>query len=372
MRILLVTDQYAPAIGGIETLLRQVARELADRGHALEVLTGSQAQARDRRQQIDGITVHRVDLVRALSRRDPFAVATERARARAVVDAFRPDLIHAHDAGPVLWAVAGRGTPTLITIHTSLGIYEHSQIAPMARQIGACDWVTCVSQAVLDEVVAVAPSVAPRASVIVNGVPVGPLPPAPSRVTRRIAAVGRMAPSKGFDVLVRAFALIAAHDPRVELELIGDGPARAEIAALVDRLGLTRRVAMPGTIRHRDVADVLARASVVAIPSRWEGMPLVALEAGRAARPVVATPVQGLGEVVIDQVTGLLVPVDDAAALAGALAELLDDPDRAAALGAEGHARVTAEYSLGTAVAAYEALYAELATDRASAAAPAH
>lgn len=364
MRVVLVTNQYAPVIGGIENLLRQLAPHLRARGHDVAVLTGTHRDAQERRAEVDGIPVFRSDLVRAVARRDPFAIAQERKAAQAVIGELAPDVIHAHDCGPLLWAIADSGPPVLATLHVGTALFETAQFAPIARQLSRCDWLTAVSRTVADEAVELVPTLAGRISVVTNGVAVPPEPPAADPAAHRVVAAGRMAPQKGFDVLLRAFAALAATDDRAELVIVGGGSQRAELEALAAELGVADRVEMPGPARHADMPGVFASASVVAIPSRFEGMPLVALEAGLAARPVVATPVQGLGEVVVDGETGLLVPPEDPAALAAALTELLDDPDRAARMGRAARRHVIANCSLDAMTGEYETLYARLAGGR--------
>jgi glycosyltransferase involved in cell wall biosynthesis len=174
-----------------------------------------------------------------------------------------------------------------------------------------------------------------------------------------------MTEQKGFDVLLRALPAVLRVEPSAELMLVGDGPLRAELEALVDELGLRSAVTMPGALRHEDMAELLASASLVAIPSRWEGMPLIALEAAAAGRAVVATPVQGLADVVVDGETGVLVPPERTEPLAAALSGLLTDPSRAAALGAAARRRVVERFSLEQAVDAYDDLFSDLLGSRA-------
>lgn len=360
MRILLISNQYAPVVGGIEVLLRQLVPELRGRGHELTVLTSAHQTAPDRRYEVEGVTVHRLDLVRAIVRRDPLAIARGRQEALAVLAECAPDLIHAHDIGPYLWATIGRGVPTLTTLHIGLASVGTEQHGVLCKLLPKSAWVTGVSRAVVDEAVALVPEIADRVSVIENGLPASPHPKPPDPTRRRVVAAGRMVPQKGFDVLLRAFAEVVRRVPDAELVLVGDGPSANDLRALTSELGIAGSVVMPGAVRHADMPAVLALASVVAIPSRHEGMPLIALEAAAAGRAVVATPAQGLADVVVDGATGMLVPREDPAALADALTGLLGDPARAARQGAAGRAMVTERYSLAAAADAYDVLYRQL------------
>jgi len=155
-----------------------------------------------------------------------------------------------------------------------------------------------------------------------------------------LLAVCRLAPQKGLETAVRALPSI----PRATLLVLGDGPERATLEALADSLGVRDRLLLPG--RVGDVAALYRRATVVVHPARWEGFGLAMLEAMLAAKPVVAARAGSAPELVEHDRTGLLVPVDDPAALAEAVASLLADPDRAQAMGRAGEERARTEFSV--------------------------
>jgi glycosyltransferase involved in cell wall biosynthesis len=121
--------------------------------------------------------------------------------------------------------------------------------------------------------------------------------------------------------------------------------------------------------RRSDVPDLLEACDVFALPSRLEGLGVAALEAMARGRPVVASAVGGLAETVVSEATGLLVPPEDPAALAAALARLIEDPTLARRLGAAGAKRVAEHFRAEQMVGAYEALYREILAERARSAA---
>jgi glycosyltransferase involved in cell wall biosynthesis len=153
--------------------------------------------------------------------------------------------------------------------------------------------------------------------------------------------VGRLVEQKGVDVAVRA---LAAFPDDVRLAVLGDGPERPRLETLARESGVADRVLLPG--RVGDVAAWLRAAELVLHPVRWEGFGLAVLEAMLAERPVVASAVSAVPELVVDGETGLLVPPGDAEALAAAAAELLADPDRGARMGAAGLHRARTEFSV--------------------------
>lgn len=145
-----------------------------------------------------------------------------------------------------------------------------------------------------------------------------------------IGAVTRLYPVKGIDVLLDAFAIVVRRVPRARLLIVGDGPLRAALEARARTLGVAPRTFFAG---HRaDVATHYRLFAVTAMPSREEGMPMAAIESIAAGTPLVASREGGLSEVVADGRSGLMVPVDDAPALADALVRLLSDDGLAAHL----------------------------------------
>jgi glycosyltransferase involved in cell wall biosynthesis len=169
--------------------------------------------------------------------------------------------------------------------------------------------------------------------------------PADARV---LLCVARLAEQKGVDVAVRAMAQIREREPRAVLVVLGEGPERPRLSG--------EGVYLPG--RVGDVAAWYRRAELLVHPARWEGFGLALLEAMLAGKPVVATRVSSAPEIVADGETGLLVPPDDATALAEAVGSLLADPARAAAMGGAGLARARSEFSVAKMAERTVAVYA--------------
>ena len=170
----------------------------------------------------------------------------------------------------------------------------------------------------------------------------------------RIVTVGRLAGPKDPLTLIRA---LPALEPRpYSLAFIGDGPERGAVERELSACAVGHRVALLGD--RRDVPELLAAADVFVLSSRSEGAPLSILEAMAAGLPVVASDVGGVGELVVDGETGLLVPPGDPARLAQALARVLDDRALRERLGTAGRARARERFDLGALRAAHLDLYA--------------
>ena len=180
---------------------------------------------------------------------------------------------------------------------------------------------------------------------------------APPPAGQGLLFVGRLAAAKGVPVLIGAMAQIRAAHPGAHLVLIGDGPDRARLEDQVRRLGLTDAVRFAGYQNQDEVADALARSAIFVLPSFAEGVPVVLMEAMAARRPVVATRIAGIPELVEDGVSGRIVPPGDGAALACAVCDILSAPDRAAAMGEAGRRKVEAEFDIANEAGKLAALF---------------
>ena len=178
-----------------------------------------------------------------------------------------------------------------------------------------------------------------------------------------LLCVGRLIPVKGHLVLLRALAQARIRVPDLVLDIAGSGPLEPALRAYARELGLGDAVRFLGFVSP--VQAAIENASVVVVPSLGEGFGMVALEAMERGRPVIASAVGGLPEIVLDGETGLLVSPDDPAALAEAIGVLLEDPARAAAMGAAGRTRALTEFSVARMAARTAMVYeGELSNSR--------
>ena len=173
-----------------------------------------------------------------------------------------------------------------------------------------------------------------------------------------VGIVARLVPIKAHEVFLDAAAHVAAREPLSQFLLVGDGERRAELEALVDRLGLRERVLFLGW--REDLDRVLADLDIVALTSRNEGSPVCLIEAMAAARPVVATRVGGVGDVVEDGVTGCLVEIDNSQQMAQAILALFGGPERRVRMGQAGRRRVYPAFGIQRMLGDINRLYQEL------------
>ncbi|MBL4928210.1 glycosyltransferase family 4 protein [Fuscibacter oryzae] len=161
-----------------------------------------------------------------------------------------------------------------------------------------------------------------------------------------LVAIGRLAGQKGFGLLIEAMALAAPTLPDLHLTLVGDGELRGQIEGAIARAGLGTRIHLAGWQDEAGVKQALAKATALILPSFAEGLPVVVMEAMAAGRPVIATSIAGVPELVTPEV-GWLVPAGDAATLADAIAKLAATPrDTLQAMGLAARKRVFARHDI--------------------------
>lgn len=208
----------------------------------------------------------------------------------------------------------------------------------------------------------------PRKTVVIpNGVDVaqysGELPADPGTeglagVSSLWLSVGRLERQKGIDILIAAIPAILKVDADAAFVIIGDGPDREALEAQGAALGISSRLRFLG--RRSDVGRWLKAATALVLPSRWEGMPNVVLEAMAAGTPVIATRVEGIAELVTDGVTGLTVPAEDSGALSEVMLRLIRQSELSQQLAKSAQVLCEEEFTTAAMVRRYAALYREL------------
>ncbi len=299
----------------------------------------------------------------------PLLVAETLAVARTVRE-VRPDVLHVHWIVPqgIAALVGARGVPMVVTtlggdVYGLTDPISRFLIARVLRRAGA---VTTMNVQMRERLLALGADPA-TTHVLPMGADVDGVRAAGAGVPRepgRVLLVGRLVEKKGAAVLLAAVARLVAQGRAegLRVRLVGDGPLRAELAAQAEGLP----VELVGALGREDLAREYAAAAVVVVPSvaaasgDQDGLPVAMLEALASGCAVIASDLPGLNEAVQDGVSGLLVPPRDVDALAGALADLLTEPELAARLG-EGARTRSDDYSVASVGARYTALLTSLA-----------
>jgi glycosyltransferase involved in cell wall biosynthesis len=300
-----------------------------------------------------------------LGRRRGFAPMKLLKAHRAIAGA---DILHAHKLGSNMWgALLARTTRVPLVVREP----TFSGVRTKQRSLGYRHWVAPVARRVICPTEVVARSLEAdgftpqQIRVIPNGVPLdAALPRTEARAelgldesARVVGIVARLRLEKAHEVLLRAIARIADARPDLRLAVVGDGSRRAELTQLGDQLGIGERIVWAG--ERRDARRVISAFDMGVICSSWEGLPVAALETMAAGVPLVATRVGTLPEILADG-AGVLVDVGDDAALAVALAQLLDDPVAARAIGERGRDRIRREHAFERMISEFAAIYEEV------------
>jgi glycosyltransferase involved in cell wall biosynthesis len=256
---------------------------------------------------------------------------------------------------------APRRVVRVVQDHVNLASYEPELREAIARAYRRFDAVVTLTEEDRAAYLEALKGSGTRVECIPNGVPPSRLPPAKLDAKVLIAA-GRLTCQKGFDLLLDAFQTVAAKHPDWQLWIFGGGECRDALAEQIERLGLTGRAHLKGTTFQLD--KKLAAASIYVLSSRFEGMPMVLLEAMAAGLPPVALDCPtGPAEVITHGRSGLLVPPGDVAALAAAICELIEDPAKRRAMGAAALKEVE-RFSIESVARRWERLFDELSRER--------
>lgn len=397
--VVMVTSSYPRFPGdAVGTFMEPIAHGVAARGHEVHVVAPWHPLiARDRREGAVHFHFYRyaphpqlnvfgyagalradVALKGSALLATPFALTAGLLAARRVAREHAATVMHGQwvvPGGATAWA-ARADLPLVVSLHGS-DVYvaeRHAAARFVARRVfAAAGWVTACSDDLLQRARRLGAAAA-TSEVVPYGVDARHFAPdAGARAALRarfglaeepiVVAVGRMVRKKGFTYLIDAVARLTASGRHLRLVLAGGGDLESALRAQAKANGAAPFVTFAGTLSHHEIPQLFAGADIVVVPSirdddgNVDGLPNVVLEALVSGTPVVATPAGGIGQVVEDGQTGVLVPERDAAALAEALERLLDRPGERQALGQRARVHVADRFGWDRVAARFEAAY---------------
>ncbi len=279
---------------------------------------------------------------------------------------LRPDLLHAHlSHANLLGRFAARlaGVPRVVCSVHIMDLEHPWHVWLDGATIGFVDAEVCVTESVRAFTRDVAGVPEARLLTIENGIDLAAVdaaPPTPREDvgvpgTPFLLSVGRLRAQKGIDVAIRAAALLLRRRRRFRWVVAGEGKERPALEALVRELRVEDVFSLAGL--RPDAIGLTKSCDLLVLPSRWEGMGLVLLDALASGRPVVATDIGGVRDVITHEEHGLLVPPEDPVALADAIERMLDDPALARATAERGRVMVRGRFTVDRMVRAHEELY---------------
>ena len=357
--------------GGAENQLVAVANGLADRGWRVTVLSYLSFSGDSLRGEFcePGVTVLTLNASSGLRK------FTSPIGAVNVIRRQRPDAL----VGFMFHGMMTSRLPrSLLGVRLRVSSVRSERDSHLRERLlgltdGMTDAVTVQSQRVADELCRRGVTTASRVRVIPNSVKLDAFAPDDSRDEVRgelgiskdeflWLAAGRLSPAKDYPTMLNAFAELSRGRPGATLAIAGDGPLRSEVEALVRRLGIVERAKVLGL--RRDVPRLHQACDALVLSSAWEGMPVVVLEAMASRRPVVATSVASIPEMLEDGVSGLLVPPGEPGALAEAMAKLMDaSPEDRQTMADKGLERVRTSYSEDVVLDQWEDLFQGLLSE---------
>lgn len=366
IRVLMLLDSFS--FGGAENLIVELGKH---HPAALDVSVASLSpEAFDRNAMLDRLTAAGLRPTYLSVRRmlDPRGFwRLVRTLRRSPVDVVHAHLGYSATLVPIAARLAGK--PVVATLHVSPQphtrraewLKEHLSVRIPAR-LGR---VVFVSQHAFDQYARVHGPARPTWRMIPNGVDLDRYTVAhgPRSAGRPVwAVIAALRPDKNHIDLIKAWAGVVDVHPGATLLVIGDGPSRGDIERAVAGAGLGDSVRMLG--RREDVPEILRSVDGVVSASIDEALPTALIEAGASGLPVVAADAGGTREIVIDGLTGRLVPLRDVPALTNAIVQTIGDPAKAEAYGSAGRTLAEEKYSMTRWVERLELLYREVIGDR--------
>lgn len=373
----MVSWEYPPVVvGGLGRHVHHLATELARCGHEVVVLsrrpTGTDAATHPTSHHVqDGVLAVAVaeDPAHFVFGEDMLAwtLAMGHAMVRAGIalrkaglgTGWQPDVVHAHDwlvAHPAIALAEFYDVPLVSTIHaTEAGRHSGWISGPVNRQVHSVEWwlahesdaiITC-SASMRDEVTALFEVPESTVSVIRNGIDLSTWQfrrRAPRSEPAKLLYVGRLEYEKGIQDAIAALPRVRRSHPGTTLHIAGEGTQFAWLAGLTRTHRVARSVSFLGNLDHTELLGWLHEADAIVLPSRYEPFGIIALEAAAAGTPLVASTAGGLGEAIVDGVTGLSFEPGDVAGLAASVRRVLDDADAAQERASAARERLTVDF----------------------------
>lgn len=372
MRVLFWTGKFWPEIGGTATFATRLLPVLKQRGYEILVVAAQSSPNQPSQDTFKGIPVKRFPFWDQNTYKMIERLSAIKKSVGILKREFSPDLIHLNTLNLShffhLETKETHPSPVIATLH---GYKDSKELAPQnlssleEKVLHSANWVTGVSHSLMDKFRKLSPAIIQRSTVIHNGLDIPPVLPKPLPVDPPILLyLGRLVKEKGIDVALSAFPGILARFPLTRMVIAGDGPERPPLDQQARSLGIRDSVDFLGWVSPDDVSDLINTASMVVVPSRWEEpFGFVALEAGLMARPVVATRVGGLQEIIVHSKTGLLVTKEDSQELCHAINSLLDNHEMAEQIGQAARCWTIEKFSLRRCVDAYDSLYQKIGNE---------
>lgn len=350
MKIMFWSTLYLPHIGGLEVMTHHLIQQLKKMQITVQVISNNIKSDDFERQWFDGVEVHTFPFSRALMNHDVALIKKIIFAVNALVAHFSPDVVSVHGwyecfSFYQVRVFENKNIPICVTIH---GLLEqsHYRTAACLKLWSMAAQINTVSYALIGALSAAGFSHA-ALQVIYNGLPrsKNKIVAAPAN-NPVLLMIGRLSVEKCFDVAFYALKKLIHRHPFIRLIVVGGGTEFGFLATLKKTLGLDALIEMTDFVPPNRIGDYIDRANVIVVPSYYESFSLVALEAAMHGRPVIASNVYGLKEVVLSGETGILVEPHQPDQLAAAIDQLLSDAGKMKQMGIAARQRADSFFSI--------------------------
>lgn len=364
-RVLIWSEYFSSQMaGGAEILCSKILTAMKSRGFEFQIICNQSTADLPPQGSWEEIPIHRFPFHQALQN-DFSLIKKIRGQISRIKSDWMPRLIHCHSSFPSIFfdMITHKEYPLarLFTLHADFP-FPASPESYFRKYLALVDYLTSVSQFTLDNFKKSFPQYGGPFRLIPNALPNPPSLERPSDWKNPIlGCLGRLHVDKGFDVAIQALQILRQRFPHVRLQIAGVGPEGENLKGLVKKLGLDKAIDFVGWIPNEEVGQWIQSVNFLLIPSRWEEpFGLVALEAAQQGRPVIASKVGGLAQVVCHEETGLLVEKEDHQALAEAAGKLIENPELATQQGERAQRHVRENYCFKKMIDKYEEVYNEI------------
>lgn len=344
----------APAPGGAEIYVKDLAIEMKNQGHRVTILFLAEAEEKHQKfadfflGELHAENIHTEYIGRAARRNPIFGLS----RTKKIIDELKPDIVHSHLYYGVFYTYLSRNCKKIYTHHNVKIHYLHLVKWVLRGSTDQLIGISEICKNALEETMNM------PVDLVRNGVSkkrIHGLTANPELSPPTIIAVGSLNPRKNYDLLLNALALLDDIDFKVRI--VGDGPERARLEALSKGLKLSDKLTFVGNINN--VVEELAKAQLFAMSSAWEGLPIALIEASMVGLPVLVTDVGGCPELVKVLQNGKVVPSGNTERFAKALRHLLEHADERQGYAKNGLERCS-EFELASALEKHLQIYTRL------------
>jgi glycogen(starch) synthase len=365
MRILIWTDGFWPEIGGLEVFCMHLVKRLRKSGHDCLIIAERNGAAGWGMSDYHGTPVYGVTFCKTTVKRDLVSLREQHEACKSLIAQFDPEVIHLNTVMRGVWGFLlqqrDQRRPTVMTLH-DYAIFQHRNALATAL-LEHVDSLAAVSDFIRVHALENRPELKNKLRTVLNALPMPDLPPSPLPAERRVLAFGRFTRDKGFDLAIQAFAGVAPRFPEATLTLAGNGMEFDALQKLAVETGFGDRIHFPGWVNPEDIPALINQHTLVVMPARWqEPFGLVVLQTAQMGRPVIASRMGGIPEIVVDGVTGKLFESDNVPELTKTLQLLLEDPALCEEMGRNAHSHARQYFRFDHFVAAYERMYEQAAS----------